>query len=451
MLLAADAVVAGVHCDLDLVGLDDMGWKALVANLSDIAAVGGRPLAAVVTVSGPLGEVDVGLLYDGLLAAAEVYRCPVVGGDLSSAPTLVVSVAIVGDAGPASPPPVLRSGARPGDVLFLTGPLGSSAAGLALLRAGRAADGADLVLAHRRPRARVPEGAAARAAGATAMIDVSDGLARDLRHLADESGVGVVVDHVPVAMGVSRVSDRPEELALGGGEDYELVFAAPDPDRSTPCSWSRAWGCRCASAGAPPTRASAACGTATSPMSAGSTGGRRAAGPRPPRSNWVHVPEPGAVERDQFAEDAGRPDHRRLGLERRSGDRRRPQDVRRPRRVGDRRHHRGDRPEHTRRPGLRPGDAGAGAGPDRLGGGRPGNRRGQDGDAGVRRGRRIGLPDRGRAGRRARSWSTRCSCPSTATACWPPTPSPPCATSCCPWPPSSRPTCPRPRPSSASR
>ena len=101
MLLAADAVVAGVHCDLDLVGLDDMGWKALVANLSDVAAVGGRPLAAVVTVSGPLGEVDVGLLYDGLLAAAEVYRCPVVGGDLSSAPTLVVSVAIVGDAGPA--------------------------------------------------------------------------------------------------------------------------------------------------------------------------------------------------------------------------------------------------------------------------------------------------------------------------------------------------------------
>ena len=230
MLLAADAVVAGVHCDLALVGLDDMGWKALVANLSDVAAVGGRPLAAVVTVSGPLGEVDVGLLYDGLLAAAEVYRCPVVGGDLSSAPTLVVSVAIVGDAGPASPPPVLRSGARPGDVLFLTGPLGSSAAGLALLRAGRASDGAELVLAHRRPRARVPEGAAARAAGATAMIDVSDGLARDLRHLADESGVGVVVDHVPVAMGVSRVSDRPEELALGGGEDYELLFAAADPD-----------------------------------------------------------------------------------------------------------------------------------------------------------------------------------------------------------------------------
>ena len=231
MLFAADAVVAGVHCDLDLVGLDDMGWKALVANLSDVAAVGGQPLAAVVTVCGPLGELDVDLLYDGLLAAASVYRCPVVGGDLSAAATLVVSVAIVGDAGPASPPPVLRSGARPGDVLFVTGPLGSSAAGLALLRAGRAGEDADLESAHRRPRARVPEGAAARAAGATAMIDVSDGLARDIRHLADASGVGVVVDRVPVAVGVSRVSDQPERLALGGGEDYELVFAAPDPDR----------------------------------------------------------------------------------------------------------------------------------------------------------------------------------------------------------------------------
>jgi thiamine-monophosphate kinase len=239
LLLAADAVVAGVHADLSLVGLDDLGWKALVANVSDVAAVGGRPLAAVVSVAGPLGEVDVDLLYDGLLEAAAAYACPVVGGDMTSAPTLVVSVAIAGDAGPAEPPPVLRSGARPGDQLFVTGPLGSSAAGLEVLRgtggdvAARSNVGGleDLVLAHRRPRAKVAEGAAARAAGATAMIDVSDGLASDLRHLADASGVGVVVEKVPVALGVSRVSDEPELLALGGGEDYELVFAAADPDR----------------------------------------------------------------------------------------------------------------------------------------------------------------------------------------------------------------------------
>ena len=223
--------MAGVHADLSLVGIDDLGWKALVANVSDIAAVGGRPTHALVVVAGPLAEVDVDLLYDGLTAAADTYHCPVVGGDLSSAPALVVTVAVAGDAGPAEPPPVLRSGARPGDTLFVTGPLGSSAAGLALLRADRAGEAPDLALLHRRPRARLAEGAVARAAGATAMIDVSDGLARDLRHLADASGVGVVVDRAPVAIGVSRATDRPDDLALGGGEDYELVFAAPDPGR----------------------------------------------------------------------------------------------------------------------------------------------------------------------------------------------------------------------------
>ena len=231
LLLAADAVVAGVHADLGLVGLDDLGWKALVVNLSDVAAMGGRPTHALATVAGPLERLDVDLLYDGLTAAAGAYECPVVGGDLSSAPTLVVAVAVVGDGGPAEPPPVLRSGARPGDTVFTTGLLGSSAAGLALLRDGRGGEAPDLAVAHRRPRPRLTEGAQARAAGATAMIDVSDGLALDLRRLADASGVGVVLEHVPVAIGVSRVSDDPEAVALGGGEDYELVFTAPDPDR----------------------------------------------------------------------------------------------------------------------------------------------------------------------------------------------------------------------------
>ncbi len=232
MLLAADAVVAGVHCDLSLVGLDDMGWKAMVANVSDIAAVGGRPCCAVVTVAGPLGTIDFDLLYDGLTEASAAYGCPIVGGDLTSSATLVVSVAIVGDGGGEElPAPVLRSGARAADTIFVTGPLGSSAAGLLLLQTGRASEAPDLVLAHRRPRARLDEGTAARMAGATAMIDVSDGLAADLRHIAEGSGVGVVLDRVPAAIGVNRVSDDPESLALGGGEDYELLFTAPDADR----------------------------------------------------------------------------------------------------------------------------------------------------------------------------------------------------------------------------
>src|SRR5438270_1239 len=106
MLLCADATVAGVHADLSLVGVDDMGWKSLAVCLSDIAAMGGRPCHALVTVSGPLADVDVPLLYDGLLAASAAYRCPVVGGDLTAGPALVVSVSVVGvvDDGPAAGP-----------------------------------------------------------------------------------------------------------------------------------------------------------------------------------------------------------------------------------------------------------------------------------------------------------------------------------------------------------
>lgn len=225
LLLCADAVVAGVHADLALVGLDDLGWKALAVNVSDVAAMGGRPGHALVTVAGPT-DTDLDRLYDGIAAAAREYACPVVGGDLANAPVLVVTVAVTGGLG--GRPPVLRSGARPGDALFVTGPLGRSAAGLAVLRGERevlAAVRDDLVGAHRRPKARVAEGEAAAAAGATAMVDVSDGLSADLGHLATASGVGVTLDAVPVAAGAT------EDEALGGGEDYELVFSAPDPDR----------------------------------------------------------------------------------------------------------------------------------------------------------------------------------------------------------------------------
>jgi thiamine-monophosphate kinase len=217
MLLAADLVVAGVHGDLALVGLDDLGWKAVAVNVSDIAAMGGRPTHALVSVAGP-PDLDLVKLYEGVRAAAAEYDCPVVGGDLSSCKELVISVAVTGEAGER--PPVLRGGALPGDALFVTGPLGASAAGLRLLQEGRGRESPELVEAHRRPVARVAEGRAARAAGATAMVDVSDGLAADVRHLAEASGVGIVLDHVPVAAGATL------EEALGGGEDYELVFSA---------------------------------------------------------------------------------------------------------------------------------------------------------------------------------------------------------------------------------
>ncbi|MDQ2724196.1 MAG: thiamine-phosphate kinase [Actinomycetota bacterium] len=233
LLLATDAVVAGVHADLTLTGLDDLGWKALAVNVSDVAAMGGRPGHALVTVAGP-PDTDLGLLYQGIRDAAGRYDCPVVGGDLTNAPGLVICVAITGW---ADGPIVTRSGARTGDGIWVTGPLGRAAAGLRILqsRAGKGtgpkgAEGPavseaierDLMSAHARPEAALAEGHAAARGGATAMIDVSDGLVADLGHIADASGVGFTISGIPVAEGAT------EAEALGGGEDYVLVFCAPD-------------------------------------------------------------------------------------------------------------------------------------------------------------------------------------------------------------------------------
>ena len=218
LLFAVDSVVAGIHADLALTGLDDLGWKAMVACISDIAAMGGQPGHAVVSVAGPVGT-DLALLYDGIIAAASRYACPVVGGDLANAPALVVTVAVTGR---CSGPPVRRSGARPGDPIWVTRPLGAAAAGLRLLRASASDVGFTLREAHARPTPELAAGNAARVAGATAMIDVSDGLAADLGHIADESGVGFRLTDVPVAPGAELAE------ALGGGEDFALVFCGPD-------------------------------------------------------------------------------------------------------------------------------------------------------------------------------------------------------------------------------
>ena len=200
LLLAADAVVAGVHTPPGL-PLEDLGWKAVVVNISDIAAMGGRPLHLLVTVAAPPGT-DLDRLFDGVAEASKAYVCPVVGGDLTTAENLVVTVAVTGT---VDGTPVTRSGASPGEAIYVTGPLGAAAA------SGWT----------RRPVARVAEGVDARGAGATAMIDVSDGLVADLGHIADESAVGFALDEVPVAPGATL------EQALTGGEDYELIFTAP--------------------------------------------------------------------------------------------------------------------------------------------------------------------------------------------------------------------------------
>jgi thiamine-monophosphate kinase len=231
LLLSTDLAVAGIHGDPSLIGLDDFGWRAMAGALSDIGAMGGRADHALCAVAGP-PDTDLDLLYDGLAAAASAHGCAIVGGDLSGCDIVVVAVTVAGSVD-AEPGPVGRAGARPGDVLFVTGPVGASAAGLRLLRSGAPLAGPGsgpaerLARAHRRPVARLAEGEVARRAGASAMVDVSDGLAADAGHLADASGVGLELHDVPCAEGAT-----PAE-ALGGGEDYELVIAAPDPGALT--------------------------------------------------------------------------------------------------------------------------------------------------------------------------------------------------------------------------
>jgi thiamine-monophosphate kinase len=218
LVVSVDSVVEGVHFDLSFCTPSDVGWKALMQALSDLAAMGAAPLGALIALGVPGdggGELAIGVT-DGVAEASVAAGCPVIGGDLSSAGELVVAVTVLGTVADGGSP-VSRSGARPGDVILVTGPCGGSAAGLRELRAGQ--PHADPRHAYRRPVARLAEGEMARRGGAHAMIDVSDGLALDLHRLADASDVGFTLEDVPVAAGATF------DEALGGGEDYELLVA----------------------------------------------------------------------------------------------------------------------------------------------------------------------------------------------------------------------------------
>lgn len=227
LLFAIDGLQEGVDFDLAYAGAADVGWRSVAVNLSDVAAMGGEPLHLVTALNlprtTPVAWVDEFL--EGSIAAAREWNATLVGGDLGRAPEIGVTVAILGRA----EPPVLRSGARPGDLLCVTGTLGGSAAGLQLLRgSGGPAPDHPLARRHLRPRARVAEGATLARAGATAMIDVSDGLGLDLLRLMRASGTGCRVD--PAAIPVDpAIRERRDalDLALHGGEDYELLAAIP--------------------------------------------------------------------------------------------------------------------------------------------------------------------------------------------------------------------------------
>lgn len=230
--MAVDVLVEGVHWRPDVSALADVGWKALAVNVSDLAAVGADPVAAVVGLQLPAGVVDedVEALYAGLAEAAARWTVQLVGGDLVDAERLSLSVTVIGAL--RGREPVTRAGARPGHALVCAGALGASAATLAQLGAGVPPD-PRLLSWHRRPAAFPAAGRALAEVGATAMIDVSDGVGVDVAHLCRASGVAARLSaaQLPVADGVAEAARETGtdqwDLVVGGGEDFALLAAVP--------------------------------------------------------------------------------------------------------------------------------------------------------------------------------------------------------------------------------
>lgn len=240
LLLKTDEAVEGVHFDWRWVEARAVGRRAMAQNLSDIAAMAGEPRWALLALAlPPAFEAERALeIVEGAAERAAEFGCALVGGNVTRAERVAVTIALVGDVEPGRA--VLRSGARPGDGIFVTGEPGLARAGLLALAEGRAGHDAAAALGPaiarwRDPRPRIAEARFLRdRGGARAMIDLSDGLAGDLAHLASESGIGVRLDESALPVGraleaaARALGQNARTLALEGGEDYELLFAAPD-------------------------------------------------------------------------------------------------------------------------------------------------------------------------------------------------------------------------------
>ena len=226
---ASDMLVSGHHFK-DWATPEDVGYKAVAVNASDVASMGGTPRFVLASAGAPDPETAL-RCSRGILEACERFGIYPLGGDTTRADALTVDVAILGE---LATRPVLRSGASPGDLLAVTGELGASAAGLLALERGMTGP-ERLVRRCLRPEPRLGAGRVAAGLGATAMLDLSDGLASDVRHLCDRSGVGCMVDLdlLPIkddTRELARSLERdPEILAATGGEDYELLVCGPAP------------------------------------------------------------------------------------------------------------------------------------------------------------------------------------------------------------------------------
>jgi len=234
-LLTTDMLVEDIHFRLNTASPFQIGWRSLAVNISDIAAMGGEPTYAVISIGFPRDATVelVDEIYSGMSKIAEAYSVDIVGGDTVSAPQLVINVALLGEVEAENL--LLRSGAKEGDVLVVTGDLGGSDAGLNILEHNLTIEGTEK---HLTPTPRVREGRLLAKSGfVTSMIDISDGLASEVHHICEESGTGarLYMDDIPLSDNVRRVAERigkkPHDLALYGGEDFELLFTC-QPDKA---------------------------------------------------------------------------------------------------------------------------------------------------------------------------------------------------------------------------
>ena len=236
LLLTTDALVEDIHF-LGKIAPEALGWKAVSVNVSDIVSCGGAPLYLLVSLIIP--DVDtrwVERLYEGIRKACEFYGCRVVGGNISRGEKKTIDVFALGWA----LKPVLRSGAKPGETLFVSGTLGDSRAGLELLKEGKKEYRSyelKLIERHTRPSARV-DYIKHLEKYASSCIDISDGLLQDAGHIAKRSGVALEIDpkSIPISEELKAFcEDRgrdPLEYALRGGEDYQLLFTHPRKDQN---------------------------------------------------------------------------------------------------------------------------------------------------------------------------------------------------------------------------
>jgi thiamine-monophosphate kinase len=244
-LATTDTLVEGVHFDLGIITWEELGWKALAVNLSDVAAMGGIPNYALLSLALPaqLEVKDVSQFINSFAHMAAAFGVAIVGGNVTTAPNTVITVSIIGRS--KGKTMLERSTASSGDQIAVTGYIGASAAGLEMLKGAAISDpkaGDVLKQAHLRPMPRVKEGQILVEQGVRTAIDISDGLVADLDHICESSNVNakINIEQVPIHPVVAAHFSNSQELALSGGEDYELIFAA---DKATVARAKRALGC----------------------------------------------------------------------------------------------------------------------------------------------------------------------------------------------------------------